>query len=380
MSFDTLGEFLAARTDLVSKTELAAFEEWIATQLGEGLDLARGIDSQVRSVLEGQAALGADVGAIKVWLFMLNLEVQRGNEAAREVRGALLHVEQRIEYAIAGIPIQRFQIPDLPERELDLVKAKHRAVDLVARDQDWESLWRWIEAKLTISARLIVGRAGTGKTRLALELLLEIEDRLPHWQAGLVTSSVLRKFDATNQPSDWTWPAPMLLVVDYAQTLAAPLGELFRALTHKGRQPGLPPLRILLLERDPTGWFDGLLNEEDTTGPCAVRRLFDSAEAGGADAHSGRRAAPHGPARGHGRDRPLGRASAAGPSRRARLGLRSVPRPGSLRRAAQPLHGGAGRGRAGSRRGPRSLPDGSRAGARGKGTAPDRPFCPAAGQ
>jgi hypothetical protein len=272
---DSLGELLAIRSDLVSKTELAAFEDWLAPQLGKVVDIARGIDSQVRAVLEGQAALVADVGQVKVWLFVLNLEVQRGNQAAREVRRALLRLEQRIEYAIAGIPIQRFQIPDPPERELDLLKAKHRAVDLVARDQDLASLWRWIEGEQAISARLIVGRAGTGKTRLAFELLVEIAERLPHWQAGLLTSSALRKFDATKQPSDWTWPAPTLLVVDYAQTLAEPLGKLFRALTHKRRQPGFPPLRILLLERDPTAWFDGLLNGEDSGGPCAVRKLFD---------------------------------------------------------------------------------------------------------
>ncbi|MGI8519103.1 MAG: tetratricopeptide repeat protein, partial [Actinomycetota bacterium] len=123
-----------------------------------------------------------------------------------------------------------------------------------------------------------VGRGGAGKTRLAFEFLLQIAERLPNWEAGLLTGTVLRKFDATKQPSDWRWSAPTLVVVDYAQPLAAPLGELLRALTHRRRQADLPPLRLLLLERAPGGWFEDLLNQEDSGGQCAVRELFDPPE------------------------------------------------------------------------------------------------------
>jgi hypothetical protein len=94
----------------------------------------------------------------------------------------------------------------------------------------------------------------------------------------LLTGTVLRKFDATKQPSDWRWSAPTLLVVDYAQPLATPLSELLRALTHRRRQADLPPLRLLLLERAPGGWFEDLLNQEDSGGSCAVRKLFDPPE------------------------------------------------------------------------------------------------------
>jgi hypothetical protein len=31
----------------------------------------------------------------------------------------------------------------------------------------------------------------------------------------MLTGTVLRKLDATKQPSDWRWSAPTLLVVDY---------------------------------------------------------------------------------------------------------------------------------------------------------------------
>jgi hypothetical protein len=59
--------------------------------------------------------------------------------------------------------------------------------------------------------------------------------------------------------------------------LAAPLGELLRALTHRRRQADLPLLRLLLLERAPGGWFEDLLNQRQRRS-CAVRELFDPPE------------------------------------------------------------------------------------------------------
>jgi hypothetical protein len=248
---DTLGDLLFAQGGLASATDFSAFEEWLAPQLGELMGLAVGLDAQVRAVVEGQETLRADMGEIKVALLVLNTEVERGNQAASEVLNPLRRLERRLDFAIAGLSVQRFVIPDPPKDGLELLKAKHRAAGLVARERDLASLWRWIEGEARISARLIVGRAGSGKTRLAFEILLQIAERLPKWEAGLLTGTVLRKFEAAKQPSDWRWSAPTLLVVDYAQPLAAPLGELLRALTYRRQQADLPPLRLLLLERAP---------------------------------------------------------------------------------------------------------------------------------
>jgi hypothetical protein len=264
-----------------STLDFTKFEQWLEPQLGAIKDLLTDVKTQLDAVARGQRELADKQGEILVAITTLRAEVARGNPAAQplldEVSAFIARFERKLDYAIAGLPIQRFEPPEPPTHELELLQAKHRAVDLVGRDEDLAALWQWSSAGDAISARLLVGGAGRGKTRLALELLRRVNAELPAWQAGLLTGSALRKFDATKQPADWTWPVPTLLVVDYAQTLAGPLAELLRALTHKRRASGLPPLRILLLERQPGDWFEALLREADSGGPCPLRSLFHPA-------------------------------------------------------------------------------------------------------
>lgn len=269
---DQIAQLAAAPPDL------AAFQRWLDPQLGALNDLLAEVKGQLDAVAQGQRELANQQGEILVAIATLCTELVRGSDAAQtalsNLADFLAQFERKLDYLLAGLPIQRFEVPDPPSHELELLHAKHRAVDLVSREKDLEALSHWLVTPKPISARLLVGGAGTGKTRLAFELLLRTNAELPDWQAGVLTGSALRKFDATKQQADWSWAVPTLVVVDHAQTLAGPLAELLRALTHK-RRSGLPPLRLLLLERQAGDWFDDLLREEDSTGPCAVRRLFD---------------------------------------------------------------------------------------------------------
>jgi hypothetical protein len=177
--------------------------------------------------------------------------------------------------------LEPFRRPATLAQELDLLKPKYCATKLVGRQQDLEGFWTWLTSDEPVSARLLVGGAGTGKTRLAIELLLRLQAERPNWRAGFLTSGgrdTLRALAARrgvdpNASADWTWHAPTLLVVDYAQTLARPLAGLLRAVLRQARA-GRPPLRILLLERTAGDWFDDLLREEETDGPGPVRNLF----------------------------------------------------------------------------------------------------------
>jgi hypothetical protein len=91
---------------------------------------------------------------------VLNTEVERGNQAASEVLNTLRRLERRLVLPSPGS--RSFGIPDPPKGGLDLLKAKHRAAGLMARERDLASLWRWIEGEERISARLTVGGAGSG--------------------------------------------------------------------------------------------------------------------------------------------------------------------------------------------------------------------------
>ncbi len=261
---------------------LTAFEAWLTPQLGAIHDLLSSVRDDLDVLARGQGELADQQGEILVAITTLRTEVARNGTLAELARAQLVEItalisrfDRKLDYAIAGLPIHAFKKPDPPSHELQLLQAKYRAVDLVGRETDLDSLWQWLTTGENISARLIVGRAGTGKTRLAFELLLRANAELPRWQAGVIEGRELRTFDANKQPADWRWPVPTLVVVDYAQTVTGPLAGLLRALTYKRRDHALPRLRILLLERDPGEWFEALLREEDSAGPCPVSDLFD---------------------------------------------------------------------------------------------------------
>ncbi len=164
---------------------------------------------------------------------------------------------------------------------MDLLKARHRVTRLVGRDSDLADLWKWLTSREPISARLLVGGAGAGKTRLAIELLRRAQAKRKNWRAGFLTpegrdrlrADASRRRAGSAAPLDWVWHVPTLLVVDYAQTLARPLAALFRTLFRQCRA-GRPPLRLLLLERVAGDWFEDLLRTEDSDGPGPVRLLF----------------------------------------------------------------------------------------------------------
>jgi hypothetical protein len=114
---------------------------------------------------------------------------------------------------------------------------------------------------------------------LGLELVWSVFRRqCDRWDAGLVTGESLRRAPDWN---GWRWRRPTFLLIDYAHTVDEELVDLFRALARKAADPSLPPLRVLLLEREASaaeGWFHRLLSEDPSGGGGPVRGLFDPQE------------------------------------------------------------------------------------------------------
>jgi tetratricopeptide (TPR) repeat protein len=144
-----------------------------------------------------------------------------------------------------------------PATERDLLLTEWRATDLVGRDDDLKVLTAWLEGPRAITARCLIARAGTGKTRLAIELCERAEDA--GWTAGFARHEELRRFSDAQSLTGWVWPKKTLVVVDYAAASATILRQWLEALAR--RQPPEHRLRMLLLERHADaemGWWADL--------------------------------------------------------------------------------------------------------------------------
>ena len=150
--------------------------------------------------------------------------------------------------------------------ERDLLLTERRATDLVGRDPDLGGLNTWLAAPAPIACRCLVARAGTGKTRLAIETCERAE--AAGWNAGFARADELQRFFAHRNLSDWRWNEKALIVVDYAAASAPLLRQWLAVL---GRHPPCAePLRLLLLERhaDPeAGWWAELARPGGLSGP-----------------------------------------------------------------------------------------------------------------
>ena len=161
----------------------------------------------------------------------------------------------------------RSRAGDAKPSDLWILQPKYHAVPLVGREDDLEALRRWVDAPAPISARLLIGRAGAGKTRLGFELIWDtFRTRGDVWDPGVVAGESLRQSRDWNA---WVWRRPTLLVLDYALALEESVRSMLLAFTRKAQDGTLPRLRILLLERAASaseGWFHQLLETESGAG------------------------------------------------------------------------------------------------------------------
>jgi|GEM_PF-3290660 tetratricopeptide (TPR) repeat protein len=167
---------------------------------------------------------------------------------------------------------------------LDVLNPFCRAVPLVGRETELAGLQAWLTSEKPIAGRGLVGPAGTGKTRLAIELCDWAEAR--EWRAGFVEQTELMRFLAQQNLGDWGWNDPTLAVIDGSAAVARVLRQWLVELAY---HPGVPgrSLRLLLLERHAdrdVGWWhdlvtprsfqeDGLVDLFEPPEPCSLPRL-----------------------------------------------------------------------------------------------------------
>jgi hypothetical protein len=130
---------------------------------------------------------------------------------------------------------RRRPAPGDPPRELDLLVPEAGKLPLIGRKDLFAELQAWIDDDVDISVHALIGRAGSGKTRLALEFCLKIDsdpNTKGDWLAGFISPSELAPVVNALATRDFLWERPTLLVVDYA---AVPRGT--GALARPARRP-----------------------------------------------------------------------------------------------------------------------------------------------
>ena len=128
-----------------------------------------------------------------------------------------------------------------------------RATTFVGRDAEQAQLEGFLQSGPKFSWWLLGGAAGTGKSRLALELC---RDARPGWNAGF-----LSRADNFTGWSHFRPSRPTLVVMDYVASRAAHASAMVLQLSQSTAY--LPcPVRVLLVERDQGSWWPRFLREE----------------------------------------------------------------------------------------------------------------------
>ncbi|SPB18555.1 hypothetical protein NOV72_05755 [Caballeronia novacaledonica] len=162
-------------------------------------------------------------------------------------------------------------------QDLDRLSPYTRSTPLLGREMELASLHTFLNDLRAMSARVLIGGGGSGKTRLALELCEQASS--DGWNAGFVTRTELHRFFGQQNLSDWGWQNPTLIVVDYAAEHAELLSKWLDELTDRA----VPPkhvLRLLLLERHATtetGWWTTVF-ASGGWGVTSKRALLDPSE------------------------------------------------------------------------------------------------------
>ena len=167
--------------------------------------------------------------------------------------GPRLRLAVTAETSLALAPPYRAATPRLGREPTRLLLPEYGIVPFAGRDGDLDTLQAWCLNGTAPALRLITGAGGSGKTRLAAEACVRMAGQ--GWQAGFADPK------APGGRAQLEFDRPTLLVIDDADLNVPLLADLVRAVSYW--PPGTPPVRLLLLARHTTGWWDTLNQRTD---------------------------------------------------------------------------------------------------------------------
>ncbi|TJZ50359.1 trypsin-like peptidase domain-containing protein [Streptomyces piniterrae] len=163
----------------------------------------------------------------------------------------------------------------LPASPAALLRAEHEVVPFTGREDILRPLVDWCQGPEQLSAWLVSGPGGQGKSRLARRLneLMSAED----WTTGQIADLAAITDQQLTALSRCT--APVLLVLDYAETRPELAQEI---IDHLAAHPPRHPVRLLLLARAAGEWFTALYSASPAmpgtlrAGPLVLPALAES--------------------------------------------------------------------------------------------------------
>ena len=167
--------------------------------------------------------------------------------------GPRLRLAVTAETSLALAPPYRAAKERLGHVPARLLLPEYGIVPFADRDGDLEALGTWCLDGTAPALRLITGAGGSGKTRLAAEACVRMGGQ--GWQAGFADPK------APGGRAQLEFDRPTLLVIDDADLNVTLLADLVRMVDDW--PPGIPPVRLLLLARHTTGWWDSLNQRTD---------------------------------------------------------------------------------------------------------------------
>ncbi|WP_433696957.1 hypothetical protein [Nocardiopsis sp. CA-288880] len=212
--------------------------------------------------LSGAAMRCAD-GELVVGVVAADLE-HRDHAALEVVPAYVLHHDPAFRAVLAqhGVPlvlepVEFAHLAHTPRAHhrpspAALLEAHRQVVDFHGREETMRTLLEWCQGEEPLTAAVVHGPGGQGKTRLAHELTARLAEPDPR---GRRWATVWLRQDATVEELGPVKEAtaPLLVVVDYAETRTA---QLVRLLQLCDRPPGHAPVRLLLLVRTLGEWWD----------------------------------------------------------------------------------------------------------------------------
>jgi serine/threonine protein kinase/tetratricopeptide (TPR) repeat protein len=134
-----------------------------------------------------------------------------------------------------------------------------RVTRLIGRDAERSRLSEFLDSASTFSWWLMTGPAGSGKSRIALELCHQAS---PDWHAGF-----LSRTEKTFKWSQFRPSQKTLIVIDYVASRAAEVGEAVLTLC-RASSSFKNPVRVLLVERNKGSWWT-IFNREESQSESA---------------------------------------------------------------------------------------------------------------